>query len=228
METVLIIDADSALSRALCQELSGAHYRVVAHVRTEGHPPFGPGITVVSAPRAHEAFAAAPDAPINHVVFGQPRYERDAADDFEALVASLEHGIAAFLDELQATGKLLARADGGQIWVLTPEASMNYYARFPSMPVDTRARHAAVKSFAKEMFRFRVRINCAEVQPLAEQATAEEWRRARNGLKTFAMRFQPNGAAAVARMLRHFLAQPDLPLAGMVIPVGVGFAENNI
>lgn len=232
METILFIDADSVLGRAFCEELSAAGPRVLAHVRTEPRGAFAPGVTVVSGVRIHDALPAWNDTfgPINHVVFGMPDYA-DAlhvVDDVEHFTLSIEEHLTLFLEELQAAGSLLARGSGGQIWALTPEDSMQYYASFPVVSIDSRARHAAVKSFAKELFRFGVRINCANVQPLEEQLPQAEWRRARDGLKTFAMRFKPNKTAAVARTLRDLLTQPDLPIAGMIVPIGIGFAENNI
>lgn len=233
METILFIDADSALGRVLCDELSNAGYRVIAHVRSEPRTSFAPGVTVASRPRAADALAGWNETlgPISHVVFGQPDYSDvlDADADFERFTASIEERLNMFLEELQAAGALLARnSGGGQIWALTPEDSMQYYVGCPSVPIDTRARQAAVKSFAKELFRFGVRINCANVQLLEEQVSPDEWRRARDGLKTYAMRFKPNKTAAVARLLRQFLTQRDLPLAGMIVPIGIGFAENNI
>lgn len=232
MKTVLIADADSALGRALCDELAASGFNVVAHVRATDHRPFPEPVTVVAADPFHEALAAWNEtlSPIDHVVFGQPP---DAAappgeDRIERLVASLDAGLSAFLAELQAAGRLLVRKDGGQIWVLTQEDSVSHYTGRPSSPIQTRARHAAVKSFAREVFRFGVRVNCATIQRLAEQATREEWLAARDGLKTFAMKFKPIQAAAAARTLRGFLEQADLPIAGMIVPIGVGFAESNV
>lgn len=233
METVLIADADSVLSRALCDELAAGGFNVVAHVRTADHGPFSGPVTVVTAGELHEALAGWNEtvSPIDHIVFGQPPDDATPSPSeagFEGLVSSLDAGLTGFLAELQAAGKLLARNDGGQIWVLTREDSASYYTGRPSVPIQTRARHAAVKSFAKEVFRFGVRINCADIQLLAEQATREDWQAARSGLKAFAMKFKPCRASDVAGTLRHFLEQADLPIAGMIVPIGVGFAENNI
>jgi hypothetical protein len=232
MNTVLLVDADTSLVRALCEELANELCRVIAHVRSTEYASFGADITVISAPTLHDVLArcAQSGLRINHVVFGAPSNPGalpDTDDDFESLIARTQTQLNQFLAELQAAGTLLVRGGGGQIWVLTQEDSMHYYTGTPSLPIDTRARHAAVKSFAKELFRFGVRINCANVQLLFEQATADEWLRAGDGLKAFAMKFKPNRAGAVARTLGQFLTQTDLPIAGMVIPVGIGFAEAN-
>ena len=233
METVLIADADSVLGRALCDELAAGGFKVVAHVRTAQYRPFSGSVIVVTANDFHEALAGWNEtvSPIDHIVFGQPPHDAtpsSAETGFETLVSSLDAELTGFLADLQAAGKLLVRNGGGQIWVLTQEDSASYYTGRPSLAIQMRARHAAVKSFAKEVFRFGVRVNCANIQLLAEQATREEWQAARNGLKAFAMKFKPSKAADVAGTLRHFLQQADLPIAGMIVPIGVGFAENNI
>lgn len=232
MKTVLVADADDALGRALCAELAAAGFGVLAHARAPVRDPFPTGVVPVTAARLSEALAVRDEtaAPIDHVVFGQPPGEAGFpdGDGLRAMAASVEEDLMGFLDDLQAAGRLLARRGGAQLWVLTREDSAGYYTGQPSLPILARARQAAVKSLAKEVFRFGVRVNCASVQTLAEQATAEEWQRARNGLKAFAMKFRPVGAQAVAGTLRRFLEQPDLPISGMTVPIGVGFAENNI
>jgi NAD(P)-dependent dehydrogenase (short-subunit alcohol dehydrogenase family) len=233
MAAILVTDADTALGRALCGELVSAGIPVVAHVRSAECEPFPDPVAVVAADRIHEALAGGGEAlsAVGHIVFGQPAEETaDLADEdgFEALISSLDEGLTDFLAALQAAGRLLVRKDGGQIWVLTQEDSVHYHTGRSSSPIQARARHAAVKSFAREVFRFGVRVNCANIQVLAEQATPEEWHAARSGLKAFAMKFKPNGAAAVARTLRGFLEQANLPIAGMIVPIGVGFAENNV
>ena len=232
MNTVLVVDADTPLTRALCEELANELCRVIAHVRSTEYAPFGADITVISVPTVHDVLVrcAQSDSRINHVVFGAPPSPGalfDTDDDFEKLITCTQTQLNQFLTELQAAGTMLVRGGAGQIWVLTQEDSMYYYTGTPSLPIDTRARHAAVKSFAKEIFRFGVRVNCANVQLLSEQATPDEWLRAKDGLKAFAMKFKPNRAVAVARTLGLFLTQTDLPIAGMVVPIGIGFAEAN-
>jgi NAD(P)-dependent dehydrogenase (short-subunit alcohol dehydrogenase family) len=232
MRTVLVVDADGILGRALCAELAAAGFGVLAHARTPVSGPFPAGVVPVTAARLSEAFAVrdGASASVGHVVFDQPPGGADFPDDdgLQAVTASVEEDLMGFLDDLQAAGRLLARRGGAQLWVLTHEDSIGYYTGQPSLPILARARQAAVKSLAKEVFRFGVRVNCASVQTLAEQATAQEWQRARDGLKAFAMKFKPVGARAVAGTLRRFLEQPDLPISGMIVPIGVGFAENNI
>ncbi|HEV7372752.1 hypothetical protein [Arenibaculum sp.] len=232
MGTVLVTDADCVLGRALCAELAACGFGVLAHARTPAREPYPAPIVPVTAGRISEALAGWNEtvAPIGHVLFGQPWDAADFTDEdgLEAMAAFLEDDLVGFLDDLQAAARLLARRNGAQLWVLTREDSTCYYTGQPSLPIRARARHAAVKSLAKEVFRFGVRANCANIQTLAEQASPEEWQHARNGLKAFAMKFKPVEAVAVARTLTAFLRQVDLPISGMVVPIGVGFAEVNI
>lgn len=168
---------------------------------------------------------------VDRVVFGQPDLDGMSAtpEGLDRLAGLLETRLTRFLAELQAAGRWLVRNErGGQLWVLTQEDSMRHYMNVRSVPIESRARQAAVKSFAKEVFRFGVRVNCANVQLLAEQATMDDWSGARAGLKAFATRFKPNTTASAAEMLCTFLGQAELPIAGMVVPIGIGFSEQSI
>lgn len=232
-KAVLIIDADSALNRALCDELRDGGYHVIAHTREATELPFPKDVTHVICTHASNQIAAWSDTwgPLSHVVFGQRNQQEmdcNLEEEVEVLITSLETQLSDFLMELQSAVQLLARHSGGQIWVITQEDSMHYYMPMLTAPIVTRARHAAVKSFAKEVFRLGVFINCATVQLLAEQADPIAWRDARDGLKAFAMKFKPVKAAAVARTLGNWLAQDELPMVGLVVPLGIGFSENNI
>ncbi|WP_246794871.1 hypothetical protein [Burkholderia perseverans] len=211
----------------------------------------GPGVTNVSAAHPAEHLAAwdASHGPFDTIVFGRPRdasagpgaagpveaaeaaSEFDSFEAFDAFAGRLETRLGDFLATLQAAATLLRRGGNAQIWALTQEDSMGYYlATTPgALPVDVRARHAAVKSLGKEMLRLGVKVNAAHLQPAAEEAAdASAWSDARDGLKAFALRFKPNGAGAVANALAAWIARDDLPVAGMVVPIGIGFPENNL
>lgn len=236
MQTVLVIDASSLLCRALCRELQTHDYKVIAHARSADGPPFDAEVETIVASHPHQLLTGWDDQrQVHHVVFGEPLVAEDdiigtmpLGHELEVLASRLEAGLTDFLNELQAAAGLLARRDGGQIWVLTQEDSMEYCMRQRTTPIESRARQAAAKSFAKEMFRFGVRINCAQVQLLKEQAEPETWQKARDRLKAFTMKFKPNSATAVAVALRAFLAQAHLPIVGMIVPLGIGFTENNL
>jgi hypothetical protein len=237
---VLVIDAHCALERALCTCLAEAGLHVVAHV-AERDDPGPPGARIV---RAADPAAALDDwdaahGPFDRIVFGQPRDrrlagspgERADADSFDVLAAGVEERLEAFLAVLQAAAAAaLRRGEGAQIWALTQDDGTGYYLDTApgALPIDVRARHAALKSLGKEMLRFGVRVNCAHLQSVAEAANPAAWHAARDGLKAFAVRFRPSPARAVAGALAAWIARDDLPLAGMVVPIGIGFAENNL
>ena len=236
---VFVLDSNSVLGQALCTALLRAGHTVVAHTRVDPPPGVIPDLDAglmrkLSAARADALVAGWDDTrfPLRHVVFAPPSEIAADPSDLDALTNRLEERLTLFLAELQAAGRLLSRYTGGQIWVLTREDSMRYamadQAPNSAAPIETRARQAAVKSFAKEMFRFGVRINCAAVQPAAEEFSPEAWQAARGGTKAFALRFRPNPVATIATALCSLLAQDALPIAGMVVPLGIGFAEQNI
>ncbi|MBA2672713.1 hypothetical protein [Ramlibacter sp.] len=230
---VLLVDADSVLGRALHDSLVAAGFSVLAHARCASQAAShadANGLGGEALPRVLDAEDPRTRG-VDHVVFC-PRDEDLHADrrdeDLDAMADRLDASLTGFLAELQAAARQLARRDGGQLWVLTMEDSMRYYLDLPCTAIDSRARQAAAKSFAKEMLRFGVRINCASVQCVREQVEPARWMSAAAGLKAYAMKFKPNAASAVAATLVHFLQQPDLPIAGTVVPLGIGVAEGNV
>ncbi len=242
---VLLAGDDGVLTPALCQALLDAGFRPLVHGMRQGSPcaaiagverlPDQPLLQWLRAdPRAEQ---------LQHVVFGLPAPwpglpgsdpavdvlgAIQAADALAALAQPLQQRLDDFLLELQAVARLLCRRDDAQLWVLTPDEAMRYHLPLGLSTIETHARHAAVRSLAKEVFRFGLRVNCAVVQHLEEQSPAADWAAARDGLKAFVMRFKANTAAPVARMLAGWLREPKLPMAGVVVPLGVGVLEGNL
>jgi len=217
-----LVDADDPLGEALSQELRRAGHRVTTHSReldgrTDLH---AQDLCVVL-----DSMVCAGDT-FDRVVFGMKGdVERfDTPDDIDCLQVSL----SLVLGELQAVVRLLARHENGQVWVLLPEDSMHHYAEVACQPVRTRALIAALKSMAKEVFRLGVRVNALHIQTLAEQLPDAAWRNAQAGLKAYALKFKPRSSVDAARFIHGLLAQPRLPLAGLVLPVGVGFPEAHV
>ncbi|MEQ8967424.1 MAG: hypothetical protein RID91_16540 [Azospirillaceae bacterium] len=254
MAVVAVVEADTVLGRVLCAELAAHGHGVLAHCRDaaagppgavdpgavdpgsggvrEGSPPSGT-ILRLTADAVDDALPDwhAAHGPIEHVVLVQPDAgpaPPPGADGHDAFIDALEAELVGFLATLQAAGRLLIRGEGAQIWAITRDDSASHYLPGAPPPMAMRARHAAVKSVGKELYRFGVRVNAATVQTLAEQADPADWRAARHGLKAFAMKFRPIGAEAVAGTLRRYLEQPDLPVAAMIVPIGIGMPENNV
>lgn len=219
---VLLVDADEPLGLTLARELRQAGHKVTTHARKPG------SLTNIHAGDLTEVLGdlVASHGGFDRVVFGL----RSATEHFEtaADLVRCREDLGRSLGELRAVAQMLSREESGQIWQLLPEDSMQYYLNVPSQPVRSRALMAAVKSLAKEVFRFGVRVNVLQIQPLAEQVPEVAWREAREGLKAYALKFKPQPSAEVARFIHGFMVQSQLPLAGMVLPVGVGFPETNI
>jgi hypothetical protein len=219
---VLLVDADEPLGQALATELRAFGHHVTTHARDAASPV---DVHIGDLTERLDALAES-HGPFDRVIFGL----RPDREKFE-LPSDVRHAceyLGRSLGELRAVAQMLARGDDTQIWVLLPEDSMQYYLDVPSQPVRSRALTAAVKSLAKEVFGFGIRLNALQVQPLAEHASPAAWREAREGLRAYALKFKPQACADVARLLHSLLGQARLPLAGLVLPVGVGFPETNV
>ena len=234
---VLLLDSGGVLARALAVQLTSAGADVYCHSRersaeTLRHLDGDDFENPVCGERADDILATWDMAqrPIQGIVFGALPIEQasmDSLDDIDALAIRVENGLLRFLSELQAAGRLLVR-HGGQIWVMTSDLGMRFCMPLDACCIETRAKQAAVKSFAKEVSHMGVAVNCASIQLLAEQAPPQQWRAQRDRLKIHAVRFHPPGAQAVARTLAGFLLQKDLPMSGVVVPIGIGMAEPNV
>ena len=230
---LLYIDAGGPLARALVARLEASGWYVVTHTRSAtAHSIPGAAVHVVAeqVSKHFDAWNCA-HGPFTHVLFGM--------SDVDEFVLGLESGqanladaiqgqLTAFLAELRGISLALARAGGRQIWVLTQEDSMAFCMQMATQPIITGARHAAVKSLAREVRRFGLQLNCATIQLLAEQAPASAWRDARELLKAFSLKFVPLEAATVASTLAGLLDQDTLPFSGQIVPFGIGVPEANV
>lgn len=170
-------------------------------------------------------------APIDRIVFGPVAIEHDlprTTDAIDRLALAHETALLSFLMQLQAAGRLLARHRGGQIWVMTLDQSARYLVPMSTSPIDTMARRAAVKSFAREIRRMDVLVNCLEIQPEFDRIPNDQWRTPRNRTNVYASRFRKSATSSAADFLCGLLAQADLPMSGLVVPVGIGLTEQSI
>lgn len=221
-KNILILDADHHLCQALAVELHDAGHHVFKHARQ-----YAQGIDIVgeavanSLPQWNEQYG-----PFNRIVFGL----RDVTESVDSIAAilSVEQALSTMLGEIKACAQLLSRRDDSQLWILLQEDSMRYYLPIASQPIRSRALTAAIKSLAKEIFSLGVRINALQVQPLVEQFDATTWKSVKENLKAYALKFKPQTSASVAKLIRALLEVPQIPLAGMVIPIGIGFPESNL
>ncbi len=166
------------------------------------------------------------------VVFDLPSIDEavllDDDDEFSVIVDRIHEDMMRFLTEIRNASIVLARRGGGKIFVLTQEDSASYYLTLPQSPIASRARIAAAKSLAKEVFRMGVEINVLDIQSFVEQASESAWIGARDDLKAYALRFHPVTATAVACAVITFCEMDCRCFAGLVIPMGVGFPEGNL
>lgn len=233
MSGVLVVDSNEVLTQAIHTQLIAAGAEVYRHRRKPAVPACCDTEHLIYGTRGDEIIATWDmlRRPINRIVFGSLPVEAEwpgSPEEIDRLASGIETRLLTFLSELQAAGRLLARHGGGQIWVITQELSMRFCLPLDACPIESRAKQAAVKSFAKEVLHLGVTVNCASIQLLAEQAPKEQWRAMRERLKIYAVRFAPPKALSVAKTLTEFLLHPDLPMSGLVVPIGFGLAEQNI
>jgi len=221
-KNILILDADHYLGTALSKVLFEAGHAVFTHARQASN---SVNFVCENISTALPEWNAA-HGPFDHIVFGL-RNISESADSFESII-HIEQDISLTLSELKACVQLLSRRDESQICVLLQEDSMQYYLPLPSQSMRSRALIAAVKSLAKEVFFFGIKLNAIQIRPLEEQFEATIWKNAREGLKAYALKFKPQKSVDVAQLIRALIEIPKIPLAGMVVPVGIGFPEANV
>lgn len=198
--TVAIVDAGHGVGPALAALLSGAGFAVR---RDDGAADAGAVIFNASALDEAELLAEGRLA------------DAVAADG------------AAFLERLQAASRAMIERGGGQIWVLAPDDSFSYYLPLPAAPVTHHTRIGAIRALAKEASRFGVFANAAVFQPVAEMAEPAAWGAARAGIGSYAQKFKPVAAAAMAETLAFWLSRDALPMNGSVLHLGSGVYDGN-
>jgi hypothetical protein len=137
-------------------------------------------------------------------------------------------GVKRFLGLTQAAIRELMVTGGGQIWVADWDDTFEYHLQLPCAPLQAEARAAAVRSMSKECACLGIKVNSISVQPVAEMFPPEQFRDARDDLKTYALRYKPVSCAAVASQVCDFLEQPDLPMAGAMVGLGTGVCQGHL
>lgn len=232
---VLILDADNALGNSMANNFATAGHEVFLHARTgwQQNAPLS-GIELVEAADPVEQFAewfelrGSPHCVVFNLKAKDELGLLANDGDIEGLINQLSGDLLAFLREIQAFAMLLARAGQGLIWVLVQEDSAGYYVPIPVASAASRARIAAVKSLAKEVARLGVKINAISVQAYREQLELPVWSAAHDGLKAYALKFKPIDANSIADAVRRLSESSNLPIVGMVLPIGIGMPEFNI
>lgn len=140
----------------------------------------------------------------------------------------LELRLTEVLKALKYGSQHLARADGGRIWVLCYDHSVNYSVASPSNPITNNAVIAAVQSIAKEVARFDVSVNVFLIHPPKESVDSNSWKQAKQSLKVYGMKYKPQPVQHIAELLQMYAGLKNLTTTGGIIPVGSGIAAGNI
>ncbi|MCX7560541.1 hypothetical protein OS190_13270 [Sulfitobacter sp. F26204] len=148
--------------------------------------------------------------------------------DTSALIAMVGKKTKAFLTQAQAALQLLMGRGGGQFWVADFDDSFAYHLETPCAPICAQARAGAVRSLAKEYSRMKISVNSMLVQPVSDPSTASMFRKASAELKSYAMRYKPNDAGAVADMLTDFVGTGKLQFSGNIIGTGTGIVQGHL
>jgi hypothetical protein len=236
MEKVyLIIDSDNLLGRSIIEQLLQDGCTVIGHTRTiySEYQSANPKFHHVHASNISQSLA---DWELTYgsftgVVFNALDDNEDELFDVEQIdvfANYLESSLNTYLSELQAVSGNLIRGEGGQVWVLTYDDSFQYYVSVPCSPVASRARISAVKTVAKEVARFSVKVNAAVIQAPLEVLPIQKWKEAKQRLKTLSAKYKPMPADSIASLFSGLLQNSNLPLIGLTINVGTGVIENNI
>jgi hypothetical protein len=221
---ILIVDSDNYLGQTLAEKFRSSGHAVTTHSRQENN---SYPVNFTSKCIANEIEKLSEQGNnFNRVIFGLKNY----SESFETIedIVRTQDEIDTMLMDLKSVSQSLIRSEQSQIWVLLPEDSMTYYLPISSQPVRSRALMAAVKSLAKEIFPFDVKLNALQIQPVFEQLDNSIWKDAKANLKAYAIKFKPQKCVDIANMINSLISISVLPMAGLIIPVGVGYPEMNI
>jgi hypothetical protein len=140
----------------------------------------------------------------------------------------LERRLKEVLKVLKYGSQHLARsADGGRIWVLCYDHSVNFSVSSPSNPITNYAVMAAVQSIAKEVAHLDVQVNVFMIHPPKESVDMAEWKQAKNNLKVYGLKYKPQPVDHISETLHMYAELKNLTTTGGVIPLGSGIALSN-
>ena len=164
------------------------------------------------------------------VVFDMPLLDEHAlmkAGAHDELCAAVEQHALDFVAALQLTVAKLMAVSHAQIWVMVREQSFRYHLSVPGAPVLSQLRCSTVRTVAKEVARFGLRVNASVFQYGASELTDETWRHGRDGLKCYAQKYKPYDTADLANHLVTMIRNRSLPVNGAVMQIGCGVLEDN-
>jgi len=153
---------------------------------------------------------------------------QDFNQDPATAINEVEKRLQEILKTLKYGSQHLTRSDGGRIWVLLYDHSVNMSVDAPCNPIINNAVIAAVQSIAKEVARFDVTVNTFFIHPPKESLPASMWRQAKQSLKVYNMKYKPQSVEHISEMLHLYSEAKHFGTTGGVIPIGTGIAICNI
>ncbi len=143
-------------------------------------------------------------------------------------INDIESKICELLKAMRYGCQHLSRSNGGGIWVICMDHSVEFSLACGANPVINNALIAAVRSLAKEVHRFEISVNVFLVHPPKEQFDNEIWRGSKNNMKIYAMKYRPQPVDSICRVIHMYSELGNSHTSGVVIPVGTGIIEHNI
>lgn len=147
--------------------------------------------------------------------------------DAIAAKTELERRINRLLRVLKYGALQMVRSNGGKIWVLCLDHSVSMSVTTPSNPVTNYAAMAAVQSVAQEVMHFDVKVNLFLIHPPRESVDSAEWRKAKNHLRVYGLKYKPQSADHISETLHMYSELKNLTTTGALIPLGSGIAIAN-
>jgi hypothetical protein len=142
--------------------------------------------------------------------------------------SDLERRINGMLRALKYGTQHLVRSDGGKIWVLCLDHGVSMSVSSPANPMTNYAAMAAVQCVAKEVMHFDVKVNLFLIFPPRESVDPAEWRKAKNELHVYGVKFKAQSVEHMSETLHMYSELKHLTTTGALIPVGSGVTTANI
>lgn len=227
----LIVDINSQIGYETGRQLLQHGVLVWAHLRSGVAPTNGLTFVMGDLPNVVVKDILAQHPEIATVIFDLSTLnERGLLEggQSELLCDQVEMRSLEFLMAMQAALRHLITIRNAQVWVLVREDSFRYHLDVPASPIMGQLRNSTVRTVAKEVARFGVRVNAAVLHYSAEELSQEIWRAGAGGLKSYTQKYKPFTVSDTVGHLVSMILNPNLPVHGAVMHLGCGVLENNI
>lgn len=227
----LIVDANSRIGYEVGRQLLQRGMSVWVHSRGEAVSADGMAFVAGDSPQVAVRETLAQHPEIGTVIFDLSTLNEQGlleGGQSDLLCDQVETHSLEFLMAMQAALRQLITVRGAQVWVLVREDSFRYHLDVPAPPIMGQLRSSTVRTVAKEVARFGVRVNAAVLHYSTEELSPEIWRAGAGGLKSYAQKYKPFAVSDMAGHLVAMICNSNLPVHGAVMQLGCGVLENNI